>query len=155
MNSVEQEAVTKPSISIAAILQFLGGVLVLLEAALFFRDAISAGDSFRAPVYFVYVILPVVFGSSGVISSFGLFRHREWARRITIFLSTIPVLGCGLLVLLRPRSVFPSDPGQGSVLVIGGGIYLWIFECLFIILIPISIWWLVLFTRPTVRSQFR
>jgi len=107
MNSVEQEAVTKPSISIAAILQFLGGVLVLLEAALFFRDAISAGDSFRAPVYLVYVILPVVFGSLGVISSFGLFRHREWARKITIFSFNDSRLRLRLASAFAPAFGFP------------------------------------------------
>jgi hypothetical protein len=111
---------------------------------------------FLAPaVYVVYMILPIGFALLGIAASVGLFRLREWGRRATIVLSIVPVLGCALLVLLRPRSVFPPDPGQGALLVIGGGIYLLIFELLLAILIPISIWWLFLLTRSNVRSQFR
>lgn len=102
----------------------------------------------------VYIAVPICLSLLALVSSIGLLRQREWARRITLFLSVIPVSGCLLLVILRPPSVFPPDSGQGALLAVGGGIYLLMFVYLLVVLVPVSVWWLVLFSRESVRSQF-
>jgi hypothetical protein len=101
------------------------------------------------------MILPMLFGLLGIVCACGLFGLREWARKGTLFLATVPVLVCVLLVLFHPSAVFPPDPGQGAILAFGGGVYLALFVFLLIVLIPVSIWWQVLLTRESVRSQFQ
>ena len=155
----------KPSNSIIAVaaVQFLGGLAELVPPGLYFVASIQSHrlfptlnrESLAPAVYAVYVGIPICFGLLGIVGSIGLLRLREWARRITLLLSIVPLAGCALLILLRPPSVFPPDPGQGAIFAIGGGLYFRAFELLLVILIPISLWWWILFTRESVRSQFR
>jgi len=106
--------------------------------------------------YVVFMILPTSFGLLGIDCAGGLLGLREWARKGTLFLATVPVLVCVLLVLFHPSAVFFSpDPGQGAILAFGGGVYLALFVCLLVVLIPVSIWWQIMLTRESVRSQFR
>jgi hypothetical protein len=143
-----------PIVAVAAI-QLLGGLAALVPPGLYFVALIQSHrlfptlnfQSLDPAVYAVYVAIPICFGLFGIVASIGLLRLREWARRITLLLSIISVSGCALLIILRPPSVFP--------LAIGGGLYFLAFELLLVILIPISIWWLILLTRESVRSQFR
>jgi len=102
-----------------------------------------------------YVVFPLFLSLLGIIASRGLFDLREWARRAAVFLATVPVLGCGLLILVRPRSVFPEDIPSGPVYAPFIGIGLATCEVLFCILVPFSLWFLILFTRKSVKSQFR
>src|SRR5207248_889387 len=95
---------------------------------------------------FVFSVLPVSFSSLGVATAIGLFGLREWARKSAIFLSIAPVMSCGLLLLFRPEAIFPRENLQGAILTLGSlGIVLVTY--MFVILIPISIWWYILFTR--------
>ncbi|HYL83782.1 MAG TPA: hypothetical protein VE263_06085 [Candidatus Angelobacter sp.] len=50
-----------------------------------------------------------------------------------------------VLVFLRPPSVFTGGIGD---------IYLYIVEGALFLLIPVSFWWLNLFTRASVEAQF-
>jgi len=106
-------------------------------------------------VYLTYIFFPLAIGLLGMASTIGLLCMREWARKATIFLATFPVSVCVLLLILRPKTLFPRDPGQGAMLVFGGGVYLVLLMCLLIFLIPISIWFRYVLTRESVRSQFR
>jgi hypothetical protein len=155
----------------AAIVEFLGSVLALLVSVVFLRSEIdlyhlsekfvhiygpASAFHFLGPAfYIVYMILPMLFGLLGIVCACGLFGLREWARKGTLFLATVPVLVCVLLVLFHPSAVFPPDPGQGAILAFGGGVYLGLFVYLLVALIPVSIWWLILFTRSSIRAQFR
>ena len=155
----------------AAIVEFLGSVLALLVSLLFLRSEIdqyhlsekfvhiygpASAFHFLGPAfYIVYMILPMLFGLMGIVCASGLLGLREWARKGTLFLATVPVLVCVLLVLFHPSAVFPPDPGQGAILAFGGGVYLVLFVCLLVVLVPVSIWWQILLTRESVRSQFR
>jgi hypothetical protein len=151
-----------PIVAVATV-QFLGSLVALVPPTLYFVASIQSHrlfptlnrESLAPEVYAVYVAIPICFGLLGIVASVGLLRLREWARRITLLLSTVPLAGCALLIVLRPPSVFPPDPGQGAIFAIGGGLYFLAFELLLAILVPISIWWLVLLTRAIVRSQFR
>jgi hypothetical protein len=151
------------SIVAIATVPFLGGLAALVLPSLYFVASIQSHrffptlnrESLSPEVYAVYVGIPICLGLLGIVASIGLVRLREWARRITLLLSTVPVAGCALLIVLRPPSVFPPDPGQGAIFAIGGGLYFVAFELLLAVLVPISIWWLILLTRPRMRSQFR
>jgi hypothetical protein len=55
-------------------------------------------------------------GLLGMASSIGLLDMREWALKATIFLATFPVSVCVLLLILRPKTLFLPDPGQGAML---------------------------------------
>jgi hypothetical protein len=67
------------------------------------------------------------------------------------------VLGCALLVPLRPVSIFPAGrPNeQQALMTVGSGLILVIYLYLLMILVPISVWWLILFTRHSVKTQFQ
>jgi hypothetical protein len=155
-----------PSVSIAAIAGFelLGGLGLSFVCGFLVWGGIqqyhftkqfftSVGSSWCV----FFGILPLCFSLLGIATSIGLFRLREWARKVTIFLSTVPVVSCGLLLLLNPKWVYPrAKPGeQYAILTIGSGFEYHKHVLLFLILIPLSIWWLVVLTRQTVRSQFR
>jgi hypothetical protein len=95
-------------------------------------------------VYLTFIFFPMAIGLLGMASSIGLLGMREWARKATIFLATFPVSVCVLLLILRPKTLFLPDPGQGAMLAFGGGVYLALLMCLLIVLIPISIWFSLL-----------
>jgi len=79
---------------------------------------------------------------------------REWARKMAIFLSVAPVTICGLLLLLHPDAIFPPDVGAKYAILAVGDLGIVVYACMFVILIPVSVWWLILFTRKSVYSQF-
>jgi hypothetical protein len=148
-------------ISTAAAVLILGSGAILYLSGFLLVDEIhnypytkrlldSIGDVF-------FVILPIIFALFGVVTSIGLLRLREWARNAAIFLSTVPVVSCALLVLLRPKWVFPPAKSneQYAILTIGTGFGYDLYVILLVALIPLSIWWLILFTREGIRSQFR
>src|SRR6266851_3660782 len=72
-------------------------------------------------VYLTYIFFPLAIGLLGMASSIGLLRMREWARKATIFLATFPVSVCVLLLILRPKTLFPPDPGKLPG--VGGGVH--------------------------------
>jgi hypothetical protein len=104
---------------------------------------------------FAYAVLPFCLSLLGVASSVGLFGLRGWARKMAIFLSVAPVTICGLLLLLRPEAIFPPDTGLKYAILTVGDLGIAVYAYMFMILIPVSAWWLILFTRQSVRSQFR
>ena len=162
-------------ISVAAVasIQFLGSALAVLLSGVMLSGEIhlylmvkraleTYGPSapirfeFLNPlVYLTYIFFPMAIGLLGMATSIGLLCTREWARKATIFLATFPVSVCVLLVILRPKTLFPPDPGQGAILAFGGGLYLALLMCLLIVLVPISIWFRYVLTRESVRSEFR
>jgi hypothetical protein len=149
----------------SALAAFLSGAMLWSEIPIYFmvkRSLETYGPNaqirfeFLDPlVYLTYIFFPLAIGLLGMASSIGLLCMREWARKTTIFLATVPVSICVLLVILRPRALFPPDPGQGALLAFGGGVYLVLLVYLLIVLIPISVWFLKVLTRESVRSEFR
>ena len=107
------------------------------------------------PVFWTFFIaFPLAFAALGIVTSIGLVRLREWARRGTIFLSVVPVSTYTLLLVWRPSSVFPANPRPGGPYAIGDVVGLAV-GALVVMLIPIGIWWLVLFRQLHIRAQFR
>jgi hypothetical protein len=147
---------------LAAAVLLIGSVLILLATVWIFTDAAEsyrdAGQPLSGMVnarLVAYVVLPLCFSLLGVITSVGLFGMREWAWKTAIFLSVAPVTTCGLLLLLRPDAIFPPDVGSKYAILAVGDFGIVVYICMFVALIPVSVWWLVLFTRKSVRSQFR
>jgi hypothetical protein len=150
------------SVALAAAVLLLGSALILLATVLMFTDAAQSYRDAGQPLsgivnarLFAYGVLPVCFSLLGVITSVGLFGMREWAWKTTIFLSVAPVTICGLLVLLQPEAIFRPDAGIKYAILTVGDFGIVVYICMFVALIPVSVWWLVLFTRKSVRSQFR
>ena len=152
----------RPSPSIVLVALFLPAVclLVLVGSLVEFVSAIEIYRETSRPLIaivnarlFAFLILPVSLSLLGIVASVGLFRLREWAWKLAVFLSIAPVTSCALLVLLHPAAIFPAD-NKYAILAVGDlGIVIYTYAL--IVLIPVSICWLVLFTRPSIRSQFR
>jgi hypothetical protein len=147
---------------LAAAVLLTGSALILLASVWVFADAAESYRDAGQPLsrivnarVFAYAVLPFCLSLLGVASSVGLFGLREWARKMAIFLSVAPVAICGLLLLLRPEAIFHPDTGLKVRDSYGwrpgyNGVCIHVYD-----FIPVSGWWLILFTRQSVRSQFR
>lgn len=78
----------------------------------------------------------------GIVTAVGLVRLKTWARMFTLFLATAPVCATAVGAALYKR-----QPGLDFTPAILDG--------LLILLLPVSMWWWILFTRKSVRAQFR
>jgi len=141
------------SIMVVVVAQFVGSVALLVPSGLFLAEELQLHHSYPSTyrtlhpaVYLYYVILPISFSLVGIVTSIGLSLLREWARKSALFLATIPAAVYVEVLILRPPSVFPRRVGDIYLYAVAGAL------CL---LIPLSIWWLILFTRPGVKAQFQ
>ncbi len=140
------------SVIAVAVVQFAGSFALLVPSGVFLIEELqlhrSYPTTYRAlhpEVYLFYIILPISFVLIGVVTSVGLCLLREWGRKWTLFLATVPAAIYAVVLLLRPPTVFP--PGVG-------GVYLDAVAASLCLAIPVSIWWLTLLTRPGVKAQF-
>ena len=144
------------SIRAAAAVQFLGSLGVMLFSALVLTSEMrlrrmypASYQSQPARFYDVFVVLPISLSLFGIITSIGLVRVREWARRVTLCFATVSPLVCALwLKLHHPQSV-------GDAMLVIGDISNAFAAIFLLILAPISLWWWILLTRQSVRTQFR
>jgi hypothetical protein len=141
------------SIMAVAVAQFVGSVGLLVPSGFFLAEELQLHHSYPSTyralhpaVYLYYIILPISFSLLGILTSIGLSFLREWARKSTLLLATIPAAVYGEVLILRPPSVFPPRVGDIYLDAVAGALCLWI---------PLSIWWLILFTRPGVKAQFQ
>jgi hypothetical protein len=88
----------------------------------------------------------------GIATAIGLLRLRNWARITTIvfagFTIAISMLYT-IIFLLIPLPTAPNLPPQFSMMFRAGSTALGLF------FLAIGVWWLVLFTRRSVRAQFQ
>jgi hypothetical protein len=138
------------SVIAVAAAQFLGSLPFLYICGIALWGTIWVTHDFANwPMLMVEFGLPFLFSLMAVVTSIGLLRLRGWARRATLCLATLPVCGCALfLIVFHPHDSYGTPFAIRDVSRPVG-------EALLAILIPVSIWWWVLFTRDTVRSQFR
>jgi hypothetical protein len=107
-----------------------------------------AHDSSTA-IFFLLVMVQIGFGLAGSVTSIGLLNLQERARSRAVFLSTAPVLLVAFALLIF------AGGGNGRGAASMTALYAFIVcGCFFLILLPLSIWWFVLFTRGRTRSQF-
>ena len=151
-SSVQELDAHGPPSSIIAVaaVQFLGSLPFLYLCGIPLWGAVWVTHEIaNSPILIVVLGLPFLFSLMAVVTSIGLLRLREWARRTTFYLATLPVFGCALfLILYHPRDVYGAPFAVRDISHLVG-------KVLLAILIPVSIWWWVLFTRNKVRSQFR
>jgi hypothetical protein len=99
--------------------------------------------------YEVVVILPLCLSLIGVFTGMGLLRLRNWARRVTLSMATVPVFACvAYLKLHHPKPL-------GDAMLVVGDFTNGIVAYLLVVLLPVSIWWWVFFMRADLRSRFR
>lgn len=146
----------KPSLSILsiAIAQLIGFGVILLGYASFLWGVHVSYERYPAnhqvlptSVWVAFIIVPVFCSLLGIATALGLLFLHEWARKTAIFLAVVPLMGEGILAILRPEVLFP--PGQIT------GIVFVVFQCVIAITALISFWWLIALTRPRIKEQFR
>jgi hypothetical protein len=139
-------------IIVVALVQFLGSLpfLYLCGIVLWLTIWVNHELANSPTVLIVVFGLPFLFSLTAVVTSIGLLRLREWARRATLYLATLPVSACALFLILYhpPRDVYGAPFAVRDITHPVGKILL-------AILIPVSIWWWVLFTGPSVKAQFQ
>jgi hypothetical protein len=139
-----------PAIVAVAVVQFLGSLPFLYICGITLWGAVWVTHELaESPMLVVILGLPFLFSLVAVVTSIGLIRLREWARRATLYLATLPVSGCALfLILYHPRDSYGTPFAVRDISHLVG-------KVLLAILIPVSIWWWVLLTQNSMRSQFR
>ena len=65
--------------------------------------------------YAVVIGVPLCLSLLGVVTGRGLLRMRNWARRTTLYMATVPVCGCALFL----RLYHPKNVAEGAIFVIG------------------------------------
>jgi hypothetical protein len=134
---MQQPASHGPSSSVitVAVVQFLGSLPFLYVCGIPFWGTVLDTHDFSKPAALIVVFgLPFLFGLIAVATSIGLVFLREWARKATLFLATAPVLGCALLLILRPPSVLPRarPDEQAALMTVGSGLLFDIYLSLFL-----------------------
>jgi hypothetical protein len=141
-------------VNAAATVLLLCGIAALIAAAglLEVQFSIHAGQNMRMVRAAALPLLrETIVGIGFIVTSYGTFRLRRWAR-ISVLSLSFGLIGfcaylgiCAHVVFPRyglPRNVWRTDSALATVL------------CLFVGLAVTGVWWLVLFTRPSVEAQF-
>jgi hypothetical protein len=75
------------------------------------------------------------------VSATGLLMRRAWARWLTLILATVP-----LCVVVLEKAIYKRHPGfDFTPVFLEYGLWA---------LVPISLWWWLVFTRKRVKAQF-
>jgi hypothetical protein len=145
------------SIKAVAAVQILGSLAILLVPGVELTNEIRLHRWYptiyqpQSAVFYVAMIaLPICLSLFGIITAIGLLRLREWARRVTLYFPAVPLLVCGLWLMVHDA----RSPADSALLVVGDLSNV-IAAGFLVILVPISLWWWILFTRKSVRSQFQ
>ena len=133
----------RPSASIIAVaaFQLLVGILTLI---LFKRGILLDYFSGQASVPpNDLLLLGELLGTAilEIVTAIGLLRLKNWARLLSLAMAALSLCACVLAVALYKR--LPGIDFTPELLKMG----LWV-------VIPVSIWWWILFTRGRVRAQF-
>jgi hypothetical protein len=152
-----------PGITFAAVIALIGSIFTLLFgllmlAIMMFAPIPTPSQSPVSPTFMramfvllsLFYLLPAIWG---IVTSIGLFRLRNWAR-ISIIIFSVPLLllgvFAGLVSLLMPVPAGVDTASNPSIILairLGMGLF-------WLTMIGIGVWWLILFTRTSVRAQF-
>jgi hypothetical protein len=143
------------SVTLSAILALIGSVCCVGSGAigavaiLVERGKLSETPASTATALFGMLVL-VIPGVWGVATGIGLLLLKGWARvSMLIFASllALSIFGAPMMLLIP----FPPTPGADATLMTGIRIGMATF---YVVLGAVGIWWLVLFSRPSVKLQF-
>jgi hypothetical protein len=148
-------------VTVIAVLSLIGSILTLLIgillAVVMVFAPIPTKDLPGSPLFFkiisllssLFYLLPAIWG---IFTSVGLFRLRNWARISMIVFSVLLMLTwgfVGLIALIMPVPPNVSHPTDNGLLAVR---YFMGFSSL--ALVGIGAWWIVFFTRRSVKEQF-
>lgn len=148
-------------VTAAAIILFVGSVLLLLMAAVAVlgllvgaRSAAAGSTPLPQNAFAIFaVIVYVVPAGWGIATGVGILQLRPWARISMIVMSIFAIFGCvcGAIGILAAQTVLKGDPQMPPEAV---RMILVMSSIIFLIPLGIAIWWLALFTRKRVIAEF-
>jgi len=141
----KQSRPTRPTLAITAVVvfQFLIAALGLILFARGVHIEIaeySAEYTHASGVWYAFGGLLATITVCAV-SALGLLMRRTWARWLTLILATVPL--CAVMV---EKAIYKRHPGFDFTPVF--------IEYAIWALVPISLWWWLVFTRRRVKAQF-
>jgi hypothetical protein len=144
------------SVTLSAIMVLIGSTLtigtgLLAATSLLLKRGRTSPHPEPAAVALFGKLMIVLPGICGIATGLGLLFLKRWARiSILIFAALLATMGLftAPIILLIP---FPATPGLDESLLSGIRIGIAAF---YIVLAAIGIWWLVLFSRQSVKQQF-
>ena len=145
-------------VTAAAIVLFLGSALLVLMAVFmvlgsFLVRATNEPNPLGPAFFYVEAGFLLALAGWGVATAVEVLRLRSWARISILVMSglTAAMMLLSSLGMLMVVPMMKQDPNMPS----GAMGFLLVFEgLLFAIPLAISVWWLFLFTRKSVRMQF-
>jgi hypothetical protein len=146
---------TPTSVYFAAFFGFLAalplGLFNALLLAVSLKDSVSifSWESPGQPFVSLFSVALVMFV---MVLAVGLGGGKEWARHLAVRAFGPCAVALSLFTLLEDTRI-PTTHG-GSLLVIGQGLDVALDGVGTLALIPIALWWTILFTRPTIRRFF-
>ena len=132
------------SITAAAIFILFGSGFVLFFAAVLVASALTSETRSERAILLLVTIYAVP-AAWGIANGVGIVRLQPWARISTIVMSFVG----GVFLLMRIGMIASSmlaDTATALVLEVPASLSL--------AALGIVIWWIVLFTRPSVKRQF-
>ena len=150
------------AITAAATLAIVGSCIVLLAWGWFSYLVFETVQSFHhkgialknSEILFICAaaVIPPVLAFLGLQTGAGLFRLDAWARKSALVWAGTSFLFCVFLLVSYPYQILVIDSDHwSSELVLSKQFFA---QALLIALAPVSIWWIFLFTRLSVRAQF-
>jgi hypothetical protein len=97
-------------------------------------------------------IFPPALGILGLQTGSGLFRLESWARKSALLWAAGSSLLCAYLLATHAHQILIIDSQHWSSEITS--LKQFLTQALLIALAPVGVWWLVLFTRPSVKAQF-
>ena len=131
-----------PSILLVFAFQLVIGGVTLLLALRGARIEYFSDQAYPDPGAGKIIATLSLVAAIWIINSFGLLRLRNWSRWLSLLLTSAAALA-GLLGVLLYKRQFGIDFEPA------------LFFLLLVLSVPTSIWWWILFTRESVRNQFR
>ena len=155
-----QPQVRSAGVTAAATVAVLGSLTTLIIWGWFFREALNtrieeSGKNFYQAFPLITLVLatfPPIMVAAGLRISVGVFQLKEWARKAMLIWAIAGLASALAFVAFRPYEtfVFPEE----FVGEISSAKQLFSISYVLFIL-PMSVWWLFLFTRQGTRRQFQ
>jgi hypothetical protein len=136
---------------VGSVLAILGLSLVLLSLALVGSRPTPEMPAFLKTIMLVMMALFLGVAIFGVVTGVGLIRLRNWARISALIWAGVSAFGSAstiLIVFLMPLPA-PPNVAPGALAAIR-----WIILLVYGLPLLIGIWWLILFNRRPIKSQF-
>jgi len=152
---------SKPSASVivAGVVAILGSALAIFISALgLIGTALISNtpgrENLPAPVKSIAMVMLLLFMAVavfGISTGIGLFRLKSWARISALVWAGIIAFFSALILLFLPFISLPETSAGQSVPAAHLKVLMYL---AYGIPLVVGIWWLILFTRPGIRTQF-